>query len=407
MQQSTVALALPRRGHRSFRAFARVVLVVLLAPLALGSARGAEPARPDRGAAAASHAEAGLACGRYTFPTCQGDASQFAPNFKPRTGYGGFGGQAGCVPRRTPVVFIHGNADSALGWSVPVSTLPGHPAPEHSVYDSFRAAGYQPCELYGVTYLSRDEQAHPARNFHRPEKYRILSRFLAAVRSATGAQRLDIVAHSLGVTMAAAALDHESTEVRPRGPGWQGVRRFVNLAGGLRGLSACRLVGPGNPLAPTCGSERFGNPWIFGFFPDNGLPLAGANRWTATQGPQALREAPQRHPDIAFYTLHAGRHDQVHCGTAQADDCAQGALFEPAGNVRAQLDLGAGSTTHATDFDFTDHSAFVSAGGDADGVGHFKVRNQSGAILVRMLGSECRALDCAAGYRSGPVRASP
>ena len=34
------------------------------------------------------------------------------------------------------------------------------------------------------------------------------------------------------------------------------VRRFVNIAGGVRGLEACELTGPANPLAPPCNATR-------------------------------------------------------------------------------------------------------------------------------------------------------
>jgi hypothetical protein len=44
-------------------------------------------------------------------------------------------------------------------------------------------------------------------------------------------------------------------------------------------------------------------------------------------------------------------------------------------------------------------------GGDVDGVGHFRARNNSGEIIWQMLDSGCIDLACATGYKSGPVRA--
>ena len=82
------------------------------------------------------------------------------------------------------------------------------------------------------------------------------------------------------------------------------------------------------------------------------------------------------------YTVHAGEHDQVHCGLgSRPGECADGALFTPAPNVLAQLDVGAGSTPTQADFDFSDGSAYAMAGGDLDGIGHFKARNNTGAIV--------------------------
>ncbi len=115
-----------------------------------------------------------------------------------------------------------------------------------------------------------------------------------------------------------------------------------------------------------------------------------------------------RHPGVDFYTIHAGAHDQVHCGRGAdaATGCRQGALFADAPNVRAQLDVGAGSTAGRVDLDLTDGSLFASRGGDVDGVGHFKARNNTGAIDVAMLTSDCAGLDCRGSYAGGPVTAN-
>jgi hypothetical protein len=37
---------------------------------------------------------------------------------------------------------------------------------------------------------------------------------------------------------------------------WGSVRKFINVAGGIRGLNSCLYVGFANPVAPTCGSEN-------------------------------------------------------------------------------------------------------------------------------------------------------
>ena len=388
----------------SVRAWARG-LAVGWAGLAAAGTVGAQAQSPAAApAAVAASAQGALHCGVYAFPYCKGDASQFASNFRPGTGFGGFGGGVGCTPRRTPVVFVHGNADSALGWDAEVVAVPGHAKPARSVYDSFIAAGYQPCELYGVTYLTKAEQAEPKRNYHEPKKYRIVLRFIDAVKQHTGAPQVDIVAHSLGVSMTLAALTWQDTQ-RKNDAAWRGVRRFVNIAGGVRGLGACAAAGPANPMVGTCGAENVLDAYVFGFYPDSGVPMLGRNRWTAASGERSLRTMPARHAPVRFYTVHAGAHDQVHCSTLQhAAACTQGALFEAAPNVMAQLNVGAGATAGKADFNFADRSAFVSAGGDADGVGHFKARNQTGAMLTTMLTTDCRALACKGGYNSGPAQ---
>ena len=42
-------------------------------------------------------------------------------------------------------------------------------------------------------------------------------------------------------------------------------------------------------------------------------------------------------------------------------------------------------------------------GGDVDGVGHFKAKNNTGEIIYRMLTSDCTDLDCKGSYAGGPA----
>src|SRR3954469_1848390 len=119
----------------------------------------------------AAHA---LECGHFKFPACSGADDQYAGGFDPKVGFGGFGG-GNCTATRTPVVFVHGNADRAINWDSSIDgTAEGFLPPKRSVYKEFRERGYNDCELFGVTYLSRDEQENPAGNYHRPEKYFII-----------------------------------------------------------------------------------------------------------------------------------------------------------------------------------------------------------------------------------------
>lgn len=345
-----------------------------------------------------------LSCGKFDYPKCDGPDLQYAGGFNPQVGFGGFGGGA-CRAGRTPVIFIHGNGDSAINWDSPITgSVKNYAPPARSVYQELKSRGYNDCELFGITYLSAGEQASPKTNYHRPEKYDILLRFIEAVRAYTGRQEVDIVAHSLGATMSLAALTYQDNLHQEKNA-WAGVRRFVNIAGGIRGLPSCLAAGYRNPFVSTCGSENVFNKYIFGFYPDS-RSSAGFNRWTAAEGPLSLRRAPGYHPDTYFYTLHAGYHDQIHCMTARGHQgCDRGALFEPSGNVRAQLNVGAGSKARKKNLDFTDWRPTALSGGDADGVGHFKVRNNTGQIIYEMLNTDCTGILCKGSYTGGPVRA--
>ena len=364
------------------------------------------------GIAAAGSARA-LECGAYAFPFCanaEARPEQFAGGFAPPAGWGGHGGFGGGDCRgtvgRVPVVMIHGNGDSAIGWDAPAR--PGAGAGEApSVYRALRNAGYNDCELFGPTYLSPAERADAAGNLHRPEKYDAIWRFIQAVREHTGSAQVDIVAHSLGVSMAIAALDH-ATEAGGENA-WASVRRFVNIAGGLHGLNSC-LWAP----VPACRGEASGGgaAWYeFGFYPD--MPPWVRNRWTAVAGDHSLRQAPARHPDVLFYSITAGRRDDIHCPRALAAlpafvDCVRGPLFSRATNVKAQLDLGAdppvtpppwtGAVSDRMRAEFPR---------DLGGIGHFGARNVAGPVVVRMLESDCRGTGCRGGYRGRVRTATP
>ncbi len=42
-------------------------------------------------------------------------------------------------------------------------------------------------------------------------------------------------------------------------------------------------------------------------------------------------------------------------------------------------------------------------GGDTDGVGHFKAKNNTGTIIYKMLSTTCTGTGCANSYYYGPV----
>jgi hypothetical protein len=167
-------------------------------------------------------------------------------------GQGSFGGRAtaGQALAHDPVVFIHGNSDCALctaisqtGWS--------------ASRNYFLAQGYTSAELYATTWgtanlLDAYQQAHSKANVLRTR------RFLQAVLAYTGAKKLDVVAHSMGVTLARKAIlggqayDEASNRYSDVGaPLTASVDAFVGIAGANLGLVDCYLSGP---TTPTCGA---------------------------------------------------------------------------------------------------------------------------------------------------------
>ncbi|WP_299975638.1 hypothetical protein [uncultured Pseudoteredinibacter sp.] len=339
-----------------------------------------------------------LSCGSYSFPACSAAEDQFDGGFTPPNGYGGFGGGQ-CSASKTPVIFIHGNGDHAINWDAPpTQTAQGYSLPNRSVYDEFKAQGYNDCELFGITYLSAQERSLPGSNYHEQDKQEILADFIDSVKAYTGKSKVDIVAHSLGVSMALSSLKRYGQ--------WGSVRRFINIAGAVRGLQSCRYVGYANPLFPTCAGQNVFDSYTFGLHPSTGAFYVswGRNDWTGSSSNKSMRRSPQYNSAVKFYTLHAGFRDQVHCSTLIGfSSCDSGALFNSRSNVPAQLNVGAGSIANTIDLDFDDFSPLNLLGGDADGVGHFGAKINTGAILYKMLSSNCSGAACAGQY-SGPVQ---
>ncbi len=358
-----------------------------------------------------------LECGGFNFPKCSNalrQPAQFAGGFTPPAPFGGFGGGAGCQDKitHTPVVLVHGNGDSAIGWDSPAPARTGKPQ-RPSVFEELKARGYNDCEVFGVTYLdpAKQEQEfdHTASNFHQPSKYEVIWRFIESVKAYTGSPKVDIVGHSLGVSMSLAALDyHSDAEFGKNDNAWASVRRFVNIAGGLRGLNAC--AGASDFVADTCQAEQSGPPgafYEFGFRPEYALLFGGGgkkNRWTSEQGEHSMRQAPQRHPSVAFYTINAGEQDDIHCpkfldSVLTPINCTSGPLFAPASNVRAQLNIGVDPTSKPPPWVKDVDQSFKSlVPRDMGGIGHFGARNYAGPIITQMLSTDCKGTACKGNY---------
>jgi len=83
--------------------------------------------------------------------------------------------------------------------------------------------------------------------------------FVLDVLAYTGRSQVDLVTHSMGVTVGFHGVEF--------GALWNRVRRFVAIGGGLRGLASCWYAGNANPWVPACGSQNLFDSQIFGFFP--------------------------------------------------------------------------------------------------------------------------------------------
>ncbi len=145
---------------------------------------------------------------------------------KPVIGFGA----AGPV-HRTPVIFLHGNNDT------PFPTACNPFGRMQAFAQFFADSGYRASELWGLGYegdqcdLGADPTRRSSIAHTNAANVPDLRRFVAAVLEFTGARQVDIVAHSLGVTITREWLRQDDA--------YRTVRRFVAIDGPNHGIINC------------------------------------------------------------------------------------------------------------------------------------------------------------------------
>ncbi|HWC36274.1 MAG TPA: hypothetical protein VG650_15815 [Mycobacteriales bacterium] len=265
----------------------------LAAALALLLAGGvAGPSSVGAAAKAAPTCKVVKTTGEPTAGMTEGPAapSYFGPGFpKLRDGLwrdrtlGGFGGLGrGVRPNRTPVVFVHGNQGDASNWL--------------DVMQQFQNdAGYTMADMFAVSYngledaaagapvrvaptaadrayLQQNPQAsgnagHGSAN---DDEVVNLCRFIEAVQAYTHSRKVDIVAHSLGVTLARDTMRRYPALARD-------VVAFVGIAGGTHGTTICRGL---ETSYYGCNEVAPGSPWLAWLNgPGGSLETPGPTKW--------------------------------------------------------------------------------------------------------------------------------
>jgi len=145
---------------------------------------------------------------------------------KPVIGFGAAGTVA-----RTPVVFLHGNNDT------PFATTCNPYGRIQALAQHLADNGYSTSELWGLGYqgdqcdLPADQTLRSRVAHTNAANVPDLRRFVRAVLAYTGATQVDIVAHSLGVTLAREWLRQDDAHGT--------VRRFVAIDGPNHGIINC------------------------------------------------------------------------------------------------------------------------------------------------------------------------
>ncbi len=142
---------------------------------------------------------------------------------------GGWGGvQPGVPLRHHPVIFVHGNTRDASDWD----------EPGNSVKQRFLEAGYSMQELWALSYNGKStRQVQPASQCRTDTRTNEpdLAAFIKAVLAYTGAPKVDLIGHSLGVVITRSVLaEHPDLLTR--------VEHVVAIAGPNHGTTVCRRL---------------------------------------------------------------------------------------------------------------------------------------------------------------------
>ncbi|WP_224369164.1 lipase/acyltransferase domain-containing protein [Hyalangium versicolor] len=157
-----------------------------------------------------------------------------------------FGGKSAAGEKVTqePVIFIHGNSDSAAGWKGSIET--------------FSKNGYKPSEMYAMTWGPQDP-LQSGQQYHSEKYLEEVRAFIQAVKEYTGAEKVDVVGHSMGVTLARKAIqggDGFDSQTRQKfdlgKPLTDSVDTFVGIAGANNGLASALFTGD---LVPTTNTQ--------------------------------------------------------------------------------------------------------------------------------------------------------
>ncbi len=150
---------------------------------------------------------------------------------KPVIGFGASAATGGPV-QRTPVIFLHGNNDTPFPTAC--NATYGH---IQRIAQHLADNGYSPSELWGLGYQGdrcdvNADQTQRSRIAHTNQaNVPDLRRFVREVLKYTGARQVDIVGHSLGVTLAREWMRQDVAYAQ--------VRRFVAIDGPNHGIINC------------------------------------------------------------------------------------------------------------------------------------------------------------------------
>ncbi|HUF33913.1 MAG TPA: alpha/beta fold hydrolase [Acidimicrobiales bacterium] len=158
---------------------------------------------------------------------------------------GDIDGDDECVrrPRLRPVVFVHGTTEDAWFWRAAENDA------TVDVRERFLAAGWCPDQLWAISYTGG--KGYFTYNDINADE---VAEFIDAVRRYTRAPKVDVVTHSLGVTVfRKAAFEHPKLYRR--------VANVVAIAGANEGVTTCRGLGTAQG-SEVCIELEPGSEWL-------------------------------------------------------------------------------------------------------------------------------------------------
>jgi len=168
---------------------------------------------------------------------------------------GAFGGKTddSDTITHTPIIMIHGNSDVAVGTGSPQAWQTGFT----QTINYFQNKGYKKSEMYITTWGDGNPNNAYTR-IHSSDVVIRLRKFVEAVLAYTGATKINIIGHSMGVTLGRKIIKGGKTvDGADLGEALTSkVDVFVGLAGANYGLTNCYYM----PAFATCGNK-------LGFYP--------------------------------------------------------------------------------------------------------------------------------------------
>jgi pimeloyl-ACP methyl ester carboxylesterase len=212
---------------------------------------------------------------------------------KPVIGFGA----AGAVTR-TPVIFLHGNNDS------PFPTACNRFGRMQAMAQYLADNGYATSELWGLGYQGDQcnlaaDQTNRSRIAHTNQaNVPDLRRFVAAVRAYTGATQVDIVGHSLGVTLAREWMRQDGAH--------KTVRRMVAIDGPNHGIINCSPSPANYWQAPAFGGFTPGSDLCQELGSPNTLFLKLLNGRGEVEAPTRVLVIRNADTSFVYFTLQDG-----------------------------------------------------------------------------------------------------